>query len=116
MDTATESAPVRKFKMTGNYACQSGKEYWYFLFCSPHPNTMVEAWLYHEGKKFTYDDVFNSPDLLAKFTFGPERLLDLPMGDELTKQLATYAIQQEIERWDAARPQEQAVSTRAPKR
>ena len=115
MDTTTER-PFRKFKMTGNYACQSGRVYWHFLFCSPHPNTMVEAWLYHKGKKFTYDGVFNSPDLLAKFTFGPERLLDLPMGDELTKRLAAYAIEQEIERWDAEMPQQEAVPSFGAKR
>jgi hypothetical protein len=59
--------------------------------------------LYWNGKKFVRHGVFNSSDLLAKFSFGPERLLDLSMSDEPAKHLAGYAIEQELESWDAAR-------------
>jgi hypothetical protein len=35
----------KKLTMTDTYVCQSGRAYWYFAGCSPHPHTMAEAWV-----------------------------------------------------------------------
>jgi len=94
--------PQPTHKLFGKYEAVSGRCFQYYGSCTEWVEggqSPWSIWLYDESKKFTYEDVRNSPDMLAKFeSFG----LNIRMSRELTIDLARWAAEQRIEEWDRA--------------
>jgi hypothetical protein len=94
--------PRRSFNLHGFYLCLgSGNEYKFYGRCTAFTagrESMWEAYLFHKDKKFRYDGVFNSPDLLAKLS-GP--LMNIQMDVELVRSLAISELEAAIEKWDS---------------
>jgi hypothetical protein len=87
-------------KLHGAFTCESGRKYKYYGKCVswvPCKESFWEVYVFHHDKKFTYDGVFNSKDLLVKLR-GP--LLNLEVAADLLHALAIDAAQQSIEAWD----------------
>jgi hypothetical protein len=95
--------PRESYSLHGSYVCsQSGAKYKYYgkfsAFASGRESNW-EAYVFHHDKKFRYDGVLNSPDLLAKLT-GP--LLNIRMDSDLLRKLVVDQVENAVERWEAA--------------
>lgn len=92
------------YNLHGKYEALSGRRYQYYGFCKDWVDGGQSPWriyLYDEDKKFIYDDVRTSKDMLVQFdSFG----LNMTMGKKLTLDLARHAAEQKIEEWDRTSP------------
>jgi hypothetical protein len=90
-------------KLVGYYTCESGRTYWYFGKCVswvPWKRTYWEVYLYRHDKKFIYDGVFDSKDLLGKLG---EDLLRIEIGIDLLHAVSLERTKESIEEWDKTR-------------
>ncbi len=95
--------PRESYNLHGDYQCSgSGHRYKYYgrytAFTSGRESRW-EARVFAHDKRFLYDGVLNSPDLLAKLS-GP--LLNMRLGRELLRAVVVGEVETTIERWDAA--------------
>jgi hypothetical protein len=85
-------------KLIGFYTCDSGRGYWYYgksVTWVPGKRTYWEVYVYRHDKKFTYDGIFDSADLLVKLD------KDLPRIEiDSWHGIAEHHAKQRIERWD----------------
>ena len=87
-------------KLVGFHTCDSGRRYWYYGKCVtwvPGKRTYWEVYVYHHDKKFIYDGVFDSKDLLVKLE---ENLLRIEIDS--WHAIAEDRAIQRIEEWDRA--------------
>jgi hypothetical protein len=95
--------PVESFNLHGSYTCpESGNKYKYYgkytAFTAGRDSNW-EAYVFNHDKKFRYDGIFNSRDLLTKLK-GP--LLNIRISAGLLRALVVDQAEMAIERWDAA--------------
>ncbi len=95
--------PVESYSLHGSHVCfESGAKYKYYGRYTAFTSGRESSWqarIFHHDKKFRYDGIFNSPDLLGKLA-GP--LLNIRMDRELLRRLVVNQVEMAIERWDAA--------------
>jgi hypothetical protein len=85
------------------YTTAKGNKFWFYGKCVswvPGKRSFWEIYLYHHDKKFTYDGIFDSPDLLAKLG---EDYPPMNCHIEILKAESLFRARQAIEDWDHAR-------------
>lgn len=88
--------PVKTSTFHGRYLYQkNGRDFQYYGKYVSGPGSNWEARVFKGDKKFRYDGIFNSPDILATWS-GP--LVDVAEG-ELLRKLAIHAVESKIEEW-----------------
>jgi hypothetical protein len=89
--------------LTGFYICTSGRRYWHYGKCVgwvPGKRSYWEARLFHHDKKFVFDSVFASKDLLAIFS---NDFYELERNARWLKSTAEAELFAAIEEWDSNR-------------
>lgn len=89
--------------LVGFHTCNSGRRYWYYGKCvgsMPGKRTYWEARLFHHDKKFVFDGVFDSKDLLAVFS---NDFYVLEQNARQLKATAETELFAAIEEWDGNR-------------
>lgn len=89
--------------LTGFYTCASGRRYWYYgkvVGWVKGKRTYWEARLFHHDKKFVFDGVFDSKDLLAILSHD---FYAIDSHARRLKPIAEMELFTEIEDWDSKR-------------
>jgi hypothetical protein len=95
--------PRASYNLHGDYQCSgSGHRYKYYGKYTAYTLSRESTWearVFAHEKRFLYDGVLSSPDLLAKFS---GMLLNIRLNRELLRALVIGEVEKAIEQWDAA--------------